>query len=372
MCVCVCVCVCMRACTCTRGHTHTQVQLLVTTWTVTHQAPLSMGFSRQEYQSWLPLPTPGVFPTRGLKPFLLALAGRFFTTVLSGNLHLLCIDVAVQSINRVQLCDFKSRNQISTLVNRLFSSGRTNPNLIEVNNMECISSHDKKTEQRMILKLIYSVALWSVYGSEFLLPFHAVVLDKLIRWLQQLQTIHSVHCCSETKRDSFFLNIFVRKMKALSKRIGVGVTKQFIFQTEAVLWVKMEHNCLGLMMFRHLHRGGTGVLLPQTMGGRMSVQRLGWLLGKQIIVSVAAISRWLSMHLSLPSSLVDLWFAFTWKKPVVPDTSCCCLSFLLLSLCLELLPLIHYSLAPTYLMSLHQDKSTQISFLNLCPLPASG
>ena len=52
----------------------------------------------------------------------------------------------------------------------------------------------------------------------------------------------------------------------------------------------MERNCLGLMMFRHLHRGGTGVLLPQTMGGRMSAQRLGWLLGRQIIVSVAAIS----------------------------------------------------------------------------------
>ena len=149
----------MCVCACALEGTHTQVQLLVTTWTVTHQAPLSMGFSRQEYQSGLPLPTPGVFPTRGLKPFLLALAGRFFTTVLSGNLHLLCIDVAVQSINRVQLCDFKSRNQISTLVNRLLSLGTTNPNLIEVNNMECISSHDKKTEQRVILKLIYSVAL---------------------------------------------------------------------------------------------------------------------------------------------------------------------------------------------------------------------
>lgn len=193
------------------------------------------------------------------------------------------------------------------------------------------------------------ICLWVRIPS----AFPQVILDKLIRWLQQLQTICSIHCCSKTKRNSFFLNISVRKRKAFSKRIRVRVTKQFIFQTEAVLWVKMERNSLGLMMFHHLHRGATGVLLPQTMGGRMSAQRLGWLLGRQIIVSVAAISGWLSTHLSLTSSLVDLWFAFTWKKPVVPDTSCCCLSLLLLSLCLELLPLIHYSLAPNCLMSLH-------------------
>ena len=189
-----------------------------------------------------------------------------------------------------------------------------------------------------------TICLWVLIPS----AFPQVILDRLIRRLQQLQTIHSVHCCSKTKRNSSFLNIFVRKRKAFSKRIGVRVTKQFIFRTEAVLWVKMECNCLGLMMFLHLHRGGTGVLLPQTMRGRMSAQRLGWLLGKQIIVSVAAISGWLPMHLFLTSSLVDLWFSFTWKKPVAPDTSCCCLSLLLLSLCLELLPLIHCSL-----MSLH-------------------
>ena len=33
--------------------------------TVVHQAPLSMGFSRQEYWSGLPLPSPGIFPTQG-------------------------------------------------------------------------------------------------------------------------------------------------------------------------------------------------------------------------------------------------------------------------------------------------------------------
>ena len=49
----------------------------------THQAPLSMGFSRQEYWSRLPFPTPGDLPNPQIKPGSLAspaLAGGFFTT----------------------------------------------------------------------------------------------------------------------------------------------------------------------------------------------------------------------------------------------------------------------------------------------------
>ena len=37
-------------------------------WTVAHQAPLSMGFSRQEYWSGLPFPSPGNFPEPGIEP----------------------------------------------------------------------------------------------------------------------------------------------------------------------------------------------------------------------------------------------------------------------------------------------------------------
>ena len=40
-------------------------------WTVALQAPLSMEFSRQEYWSGLPFPSPGYFPTQGLNPALL-------------------------------------------------------------------------------------------------------------------------------------------------------------------------------------------------------------------------------------------------------------------------------------------------------------
>ena len=42
--------------------------MFVTPWTVAHQAPLSMGFSRQEYWSGLPFPSPGDLPNPGIKP----------------------------------------------------------------------------------------------------------------------------------------------------------------------------------------------------------------------------------------------------------------------------------------------------------------
>ena len=59
------------------------IQLFVTPWTVSFQAPLSMGFSRQEYWSKLPCPPPGDLPDPGIEPMSLmspALASGFFTT----------------------------------------------------------------------------------------------------------------------------------------------------------------------------------------------------------------------------------------------------------------------------------------------------
>ena len=44
------------------------IQLFVTLWTVACQSPLSMGFSRQEYWSGLPFPSPGALPDPGIEP----------------------------------------------------------------------------------------------------------------------------------------------------------------------------------------------------------------------------------------------------------------------------------------------------------------
>ena len=60
------------------------VRLFVTLWTVARQAPLSMGFSRQEYWSGVPCPPPGDQPDPGIKLASLgfpALADGIFTTV---------------------------------------------------------------------------------------------------------------------------------------------------------------------------------------------------------------------------------------------------------------------------------------------------
>ena len=58
---------------CMRAQSLGYVQLFVTPWTITLQAPLSLGFPRQEYWSGLPFPPPGIFQTQG------------------SNLHVLCL-----------------------------------------------------------------------------------------------------------------------------------------------------------------------------------------------------------------------------------------------------------------------------------------
>ena len=56
------------------------VWLLVAPWTTAGQAPLSMGFPKQEYWSGLPFPLPKDLPDPGIKPTSPVLAGGFFTT----------------------------------------------------------------------------------------------------------------------------------------------------------------------------------------------------------------------------------------------------------------------------------------------------
>ena len=50
-----------------------RVQLFATPWTVAYQAPLCMGFSRQEYWSGLPFASPGDLPNAGIEPWSSAL-----------------------------------------------------------------------------------------------------------------------------------------------------------------------------------------------------------------------------------------------------------------------------------------------------------
>ena len=67
LCVYVCVCVCTHLLYC--------ILLFVTLWKIAGRAPLSMEFSRQEYRSGLPFPSPGDLPNVGVKPTSLASPG---------------------------------------------------------------------------------------------------------------------------------------------------------------------------------------------------------------------------------------------------------------------------------------------------------
>ena len=81
------------------------VQLFATLWTVACQAPLSTGFSRQEYWSGLSFPSSGDLPNPGIRPLSLmlpALAGRFLTTRTTWeappNYFLITVDTVQHSV----------------------------------------------------------------------------------------------------------------------------------------------------------------------------------------------------------------------------------------------------------------------------------
>ena len=65
-CVCVSVCLCVCLFVCVLSH-FSHVWPFVTPWTVAHQTPLSMEFSRQEYWTGLPCPPPGYLPDPGIE-----------------------------------------------------------------------------------------------------------------------------------------------------------------------------------------------------------------------------------------------------------------------------------------------------------------
>ena len=77
--MCVCVCVCLNC-----------ARLFVTSWTIAHQASLPIKFSRQEYWSGLPFPSPGDLPDPGFEPVSPALQAD----ALPSELHLLSLVIS--------------------------------------------------------------------------------------------------------------------------------------------------------------------------------------------------------------------------------------------------------------------------------------
>ena len=78
------------------------VRFFVTLWTVAHQAPLSMEFSRQEYWSGLPFPSPGDLPDSGIEPRSPALQAEALTSEAPGK-PLVDINYTTE---QTKACDF--------------------------------------------------------------------------------------------------------------------------------------------------------------------------------------------------------------------------------------------------------------------------
>ena len=93
--------------------------LFVILGTVAHQAPLSMGFSKQEYWSGLPCPPPGDLPDPGIEPMSLtspALAGRLFATRATWEAPQFC------SAYFNSICDYQQIQYAHTLLPKYFFS----------------------------------------------------------------------------------------------------------------------------------------------------------------------------------------------------------------------------------------------------------
>ena len=76
-----------------------RVRLFETPWTVTHQAPLTMGFSRQGYWSGLPFPPPADLPDPGSEPGSPALQADTLLSEPPGYILNFCLIVSRYSIS---------------------------------------------------------------------------------------------------------------------------------------------------------------------------------------------------------------------------------------------------------------------------------
>ena len=127
----------------------------VTPWTVVHQAPLSMGFSRQDYQNGLPFTAPEDLPDWRIEPeslVLPALAGRFFTTAPPGKP---CITYMESLIHK---------HSVSLYYLLFFFSFLS----------EEFSRYHNTNVEHTLLKLFLSIYFWCYY--KFIVKCHFVIV----------------------------------------------------------------------------------------------------------------------------------------------------------------------------------------------------
>ena len=120
------------------------VRLLATPWTVARQAPLSMDFSRQEYWSGLPFPSPGGLPDHTGSPALQADALRPELPLSSGRLGL-----SYQQVTSMGTRDTFLRGHLEQSCSTCF---RVSP--LQVRRLACLS-HLSLAEPAFFLRLLF-------------------------------------------------------------------------------------------------------------------------------------------------------------------------------------------------------------------------
>ena len=109
--------VCLHVCVC--GHSSC-IRLFATSWTVAHQAPLSLGFSRKEYWSGLPRPPPEDFLKLRDRTHISCIVGGFFTAESPGEpsrtLNTLFIIVAIYVYIAILWCTLSISGDFACLI----------------------------------------------------------------------------------------------------------------------------------------------------------------------------------------------------------------------------------------------------------------
>ena len=105
------------------------VRLSVTPWTAAHQAPPSMGFSKQEYWGGLPCPPPGDLPDPGIESASLvspALADGFFTTRTTWEISIKPLTWCCEKSLSKGHCDNNNNRKLMTRVSLLSAPNSRN------------------------------------------------------------------------------------------------------------------------------------------------------------------------------------------------------------------------------------------------------
>ena len=158
---------------CAQSFSH--VQLFATSWTITHQAPLSIGFFRLEYWSGLPFPSPGALPYQRLNLGLLHCRQILYHLSHQGSPQRIADQWLIQDLNLslllfplhpwLQLESPKDPYKITNVLQECVSCGIWSTLILE-NYLLCIGgSH--LTECRILYLVSLGVGKW-VHHTEFL------------------------------------------------------------------------------------------------------------------------------------------------------------------------------------------------------------